>query len=288
MSLLYLTDGERRYGQRRLTPFPRKRWAFQTLFDGNASMLIRSAKGVHEEALAGSVLTVAGPQCVHNWGGAEADRCRVVVFHFDAVDDRVAGVVGHDGYRIVPLTDGEVGFIQQLHDRCAAVARESLAVARLVHQVAVAELSLLLLRRLAPAELQSSSDLAARKVAAAMAWFEANLAYRPTLAQVAAGVHLSPAHLRRLFHQATGCSPHAAFSRTSFERAVGMMHDPALTLEQIAFDVGFGSSSAFSRAFKARFGLSPQGYRERLIATRPSSEAPSVTQRGPARRRRSP
>lgn len=265
MFLLYLTDGERCYGQRRMRPYPRKRWAFQVIFEGAASMLIRSEEGVSEIRLDGAFLTIAGPQCHHGWSGEESDRCNVFAFHFDAVDDIVASLVGNDGYRMIPLSDGELALIQQLHDRCAAVSKSIPATARLVYQVTVCELSLVLLRHLSAGELQAPPDLAARKVAAAMAWFEANLAYRPTLAEVAASVHLSPAHLRRLFHQAIGCAPHTAFTRTSFERATGMMKDPSLTLEQIALDIGFGSSSAFSRAFKTHFGLSPKAYRERLL-----------------------
>ena len=40
-----------------------------------------------------------------------------------------------------------------------------------------------------------------------------------------------------------------------------LMRDPEMTLERISEDAGFGSASAFSRAFKSEFGVSPKDFR---------------------------
>ncbi len=263
MYLLYLAAGERRYGKLHPRPYARKRWAFQFILKGKVSMMIRQegAASPVEERLKGDLLTVAGPQCVHDWGGSLEDRCEVLVFHFDEADTALAPLIGNDGYRLLSVTEEEVTLARNLHARCAAAQKSATPLAAPVYRIAAAELTLMTLGKIDTSSLRPPQEAASRKVAAALAWLEVHLHHQPTLEEVARAVHLSPAHLRRLFHQITGASPHASFRRLRFEAAIALMADPTLTLEQIALDTGFGSASAFSRAFRSHFGTSPGSYR---------------------------
>jgi transcriptional regulator GlxA family with amidase domain len=109
-------------------------------------------------------------------------------------------------------------------------------------------------------------DFGKSKVIEALAWYNANLAFGPNIEEVAHAVHLSSTHLRRLFHKVWGTSPQAAFTHAQFERAKELMLDQVISLERIAEYSGFGSASAFSRAFKVEFGVSPKSYRSKLQA----------------------
>jgi AraC-like DNA-binding protein len=46
-----------------------------------------------------------------------------------------------------------------------------------------------------------------------------------------------------------------------FQRAMQLMSDPAMKLEHVGYRCGFTSASVFSRAFKAKYGCSPQAWR---------------------------
>jgi AraC family transcriptional regulator len=74
---------------------------------------------------------------------------------------------------------------------------------------------------------------------------------------------LSPFHLHRLFRATAGETPKRFVLRLRLGRAAAMLlcgDDPVLT---IALDCGFGSHEVFTRAFRRRFGMSPQEYRKR-------------------------
>jgi AraC family transcriptional regulator len=79
--------------------------------------------------------------------------------------------------------------------------------------------------------------------------------------------HFSPFHFHRLFAAWMGETLGDYLRRRRVEvGAAKLSAQPKLTVLQAALDVGFGSSEAFSRAFKARFGLSPSGWRAKRTA----------------------
>ena len=78
------------------------------------------------------------------------------------------------------------------------------------------------------------------------------------LDEVARAACLSPFHFHRIFRHAMGETLNDFVKRIRLERALYLMsHAPSRSLTEIALDVGFSSSSDFSRSFKARFGVPP-------------------------------
>jgi AraC-like DNA-binding protein len=49
------------------------------------------------------------------------------------------------------------------------------------------------------------------------------------------------------------------------EKAITMLSNSRLTIKEIALDIGYQSSRAFSRAFANSVGLSPSAYRKHLV-----------------------
>lgn len=79
------------------------------------------------------------------------------------------------------------------------------------------------------------------------------------LARVA---RLSAFHFHRLYRAMTGESLYQFILRLRLEKAAGrLLAEPAEPVTNIALDCGFGSSAAFARAFKARFGMSAGAWR---------------------------
>jgi len=84
----------------------------------------------------------------------------------------------------------------------------------------------------------------------------------PTNDQLAALCHLSKSHFIRRFHRAVGMAPAEYGRDRRIAIAARMLHDEKLTIDQVAEQTGFSDRFHFSRAFKARLGISPAKYRQ--------------------------
>src|SRR5258708_32304072 len=81
-----------------------------------------------------------------------------------------------------------------------------------------------------------------------------------SLAKVAA---FSPFHFHRLFTAWFGETLGDYVRRRRLETAaMRLVAQPRLTVTQVALSVGFGSTEAFARAFKTRFGSTPTEWRQ--------------------------
>jgi AraC family transcriptional regulator len=99
-----------------------------------------------------------------------------------------------------------------------------------------------------------------------VAWIEQQLDQQLeqplTLEQVAAQAGLSPYHFSRLFTARMGRSVMAHVRGRRLVRAARRLcHEADLPLVELAFDCGFESQEAFTRAFKRVFGVSPGRFR---------------------------
>ncbi|MFC4630697.1 helix-turn-helix domain-containing protein [Promicromonospora alba] len=99
----------------------------------------------------------------------------------------------------------------------------------------------------------------------AVAHVVAELAARPevpwTLDEMAGLVHLSRSALSGRFRRATGHSPMRMLREVRMHRARTLLAVDRLPVTRVAFEVGYGSVAAFSRAFAADHGVSPLAWR---------------------------
>ena len=97
---------------------------------------------------------------------------------------------------------------------------------------------------------------------ALVAWVEQQLDEPLTLDRIAAQAGLSPYHFSRLFTARMGRSVMAHVRGRRLVRGARRLCDePELKLVELAFDCGFDSPEAFTRAFKRVFGVSPGRFR---------------------------
>ncbi|PSL17452.1 AraC family transcriptional regulator [Shimia abyssi] len=80
-----------------------------------------------------------------------------------------------------------------------------------------------------------------------------------TLADVAA---LSRFHWHRVFLAMTGETCAQLVRRVRMHKAAAMLHDPTVSVSDVATAVGYESLNSFSRAFRAQYDLSPKAFRE--------------------------
>lgn len=77
-----------------------------------------------------------------------------------------------------------------------------------------------------------------------------------SLQDLARVAQISPFHFHRVYRATTGETPFGTLRRLRLVRAMTMLTDSNKSITDIAFDVGFESSQAFSRAFKNAVGCS--------------------------------
>jgi len=94
-------------------------------------------------------------------------------------------------------------------------------------------------------------------------WIERHLEDPLTLDQIADQAGLSPYHLSRLFTARMGRSVMAYVrGRRLVKAARRLVENPDVQLIDLAFDCGFDSQEAFTRAFRRIFGVPPGRFRQ--------------------------
>jgi AraC-like DNA-binding protein len=81
------------------------------------------------------------------------------------------------------------------------------------------------------------------------------------LDQVARAAGLSKFHLLRLFRAVFGETPMKYAEGLRLQRAAERLAGPRGLIDEIAFEAGYDTASAFGRAFRRRFGTTPGAYR---------------------------
>jgi AraC family transcriptional regulator len=95
-------------------------------------------------------------------------------------------------------------------------------------------------------------------------FMEEHLAEGISLDLLADLVRLSPYHFLRSFKQSLGEPPYRYWTGRRIERAKALLANPRATITEIALDVGFSTTSAFSAAFHRMTGQTPTAYRRSL------------------------
>jgi methylphosphotriester-DNA--protein-cysteine methyltransferase len=107
-------------------------------------------------------------------------------------------------------------------------------------------------------ELAGGSEEAERHFRdAVLRAMEERLGERLTLSALASALATSPTHLARRFRRVDGRSPMRALADLRADRARQLLGRPGARVTEVAFQVGFGSPTAFVRAFRRRTGRLP-------------------------------
>ena len=112
---------------------------------------------------------------------------------------------------------------------------------------------------------QSRVGLVDRRIRRAVELMHTHLDRDLPLEEIASAAHLSPFHFARLFKKLTGASPHAYLAHLRQTRAQELLAETDLSVTDISQQVGYGSSSHFTKAFRQATGLTPRGFRQALV-----------------------
>lgn len=93
----------------------------------------------------------------------------------------------------------------------------------------------------------------------------ANLDEALDLDSLASAACLSPYHFHRVFRGMVGETPLELTRRLRMERAAWRLGHTDAAVTEVAFDAGYETHEAFTRAFRASYSASPSGFRGRKL-----------------------
>jgi AraC family transcriptional regulator len=96
-------------------------------------------------------------------------------------------------------------------------------------------------------------------------YIEENLGEQISLAELAMRAQLSVFHFARAFKQSFGMPPHRYHTSRRIERAKVLLTQPTRSVTEIALDMGFSDTSAFTAAFRKSAGRTPTEYRRSVV-----------------------
>ena len=254
--LCYYGTGERKYAEAPIPLLSRLCWEFQAVLSGRIAMVTPEGPGF----LRSRHLWLSSPEHRHGWTGEPRQASEVAVFHFLTIPETLARRIAKKQHIEISLTAAMVNQIRELAHDIAEHSQRPGPEMLLRHEHALLELSLLVYE----ASEKSNETLphtASHRVQKALRWFDDHLEQDPSLDDVARATGTSSAHLRRHFHEVMQASPKKIFDQLRFQRALQLMADSGTKLSVVSEACGFESASSFSRAFKHKFGVSPQKWR---------------------------
>jgi AraC family transcriptional regulator len=109
--------------------------------------------------------------------------------------------------------------------------------------------------------IEPGRALSDTKLTMVIEYIESNLHRNITLSEVANLVELTPRYFCAAFKEATGRPPHQFQIERRVERAKALLHDPNVSLIDVALTVGFSSQSHLNDYFRRIVGVTPARYR---------------------------
>ena len=83
-----------------------------------------------------------------------------------------------------------------------------------------------------------------------------------TVETLASEVAMSRSRFAHRFNELIGTGPMAYLADWRLQKAIALLEESRLSVQQIAAETGYQSASSFTRAFSSRFGLAPREYRQ--------------------------
>ncbi len=257
--LIYVGKGPRRYGDMPVALHERRGWEFQAVLRGAIAPMLPEGPDFSRQKR----LWLFPPQHRHGWIAERGGEAEIVVFHFLSLPAPLRTMVERVPLPLdIPLDEQSCRRLRSVAEKVAYYWNNPSPAMMMCNEQALMELSLLVYESLSEGATTPAVDRSGWFVVQrAMQVFAEHMTENLSQEELAQSVGVSVSHLRRLFHEVLHLSPKQILDQMRFQRATQLMADPLAKLESIGEQCGFGSASAFSRAFRHHFGCSPQAWR---------------------------
>ena len=260
--LTYLNKGTRtaEIWSPQSVPFSRGCWEFMAILKGEACQQIA---GDSTRTFLGNRLFVSPPTSIHTWHVREGESCEVVVLHADALPFGAQICVSKATPFSVPLSPEDIGVIQGLYTRVFPHYFKPRTESTLWTQQAILEICTIFLSKIDLNLHSLGIDRNAERSLQAVQYFREHLSSRMTVRQIAKAVHISTPQLRRIFIQSFNQSPKHVLTNIALDEACRLAIETKLLFKHISSSCGFAGFPQFYRAFRHRFGCSPNEWRRK-------------------------
>ncbi|HKB91135.1 MAG TPA: AraC family transcriptional regulator [Opitutaceae bacterium] len=243
---------------RSIPRLPRGNWEFYAVVDGSLRPYIT-------EKPSGPFYTnrlwVFPPDSPHGWSNPVRQPCEIMVFHFATVHPLLERAMTTKAGMSVPLKPTDIEVLErlyaQLYPHYEAPQRSSV----LYFEETMIQLCKIMVEHNNAVASAFPFDHGAEKIIQAVEWHRQHLAEGASVNEVAAAIHISTGHLRRLFLSEYKESPKRFFLRVALKQSRHLMAETTMSYKEIAGACGFCSFSAFYRAFKRHFDRTPSAWR---------------------------
>lgn len=184
---------------------------------------------------------------------------RAVALWLDAeMVAEVSDAIGRRGERLLPGLTSAPERILQLGRAIESEARQE-AEGHLMAVESLAEaLTISLVRGASVRKLHAHAR--DRRVLAALDLMHSSYSEQVTIDMLAKAAGMSRFHFSRIFREDVGESPYQHLTRVRLQRAAELLRGRRHSVTDAAMSVGFSDLSAFSRKFRAHFGVAPRQF----------------------------
>jgi AraC-like DNA-binding protein len=252
--LFYHGHGERDYGAKPMPIKRRKHWEFAAILTGEAAPVLDNEV---EQDLK-PALWIFPPLQAHGWIGGQCDVC---VVHLAHAPRPLSTWAEKDGFLRIPLDNADRDRIRSVNGEVRALLESRPEMGEIAADMMRGFLSHIALKYF-PKRREHQTNNAEQSIKRTLAWLDEHLDKGVSINDACTAMGISPAHMRRLCHQATGRSPRDLLDELRLDRACDHLRNPDRTLEHIAWDCGHNSAIALSQAFLRRFSVRPGKWRK--------------------------
>lgn len=164
--------------------------------------------------------------------------------------------------RLDPFVQRLANLLRRCNNGCQPVSRlkaESIALVMVAH--------LSRLEGIAGFELaQEVAPIGCGRLAQVVEYIEGNLHKQLSVLDLARIAQMSGFHFVRQFKAATGLTPHQYVMRRRIDRAMQRLHDPRISIADVAFGCGFATQAHMTSVFRKLVGSTPKAYRGAIIS----------------------
>lgn len=185
-------------------------------------------------------------------------KCSFTFIHFDGAQSReICEQINRTSGNCIRLTDST-----RMHE----LVGELLSFMKDEHRVNEAQTSAMLYSILMvlmeSSGVSGAGNIGNSIVDQAIAFIQHHLSETLTVETIAASVGYSPSYFSHVFHRETGISPYRFVMKSRMDSAMQLLQTTRLSVQDIAFQVGFNSVANFCYAFRKEKGLSPHECRK--------------------------
>jgi len=253
----YLSWGYRWYGESPIEPSLHEGWHYFVVLEGGPVLLVSGRK----VRTGPGRVCIAHPDCPVGHRDEPGRRCRMLTWIWRTAPAHSALRPPPGGFLRLRLTRDQLRRLERLHAVC--VQAVALASERSILELRAARLDLdLCLLEARERRWAADNDF---RFDLAVEYLRHHLDERQPVERLCEYLRVSPASLKRLFHDRAGRSPRAFALGWRMKWARERLASGGASVKAVAYALGYRHPNDFSRAFRRHEGIPPSRVSNRRV-----------------------